>query len=111
MARRNVLSGALLEEDTLTVDELACACAVSPDWIVERVEAGLLGQVAVSTGEMRFASAQLIRARRLAFAERGFECNQEVAALVADLIEEVERLRRQLQSTRLVAGRQEMLDL
>jgi chaperone modulatory protein CbpM len=106
MAHANVLSGVLLEEESLTVEELACACAVSPEWIVERVESGLLGHVSVTTGEMRFASVQLIRARRLAFAERGFECNEEVAALVADLIEEVERLRRELQSARSVAGRE-----
>jgi hypothetical protein len=31
--------------------------------------------------------------------ERRFDANQEVAALVADLIEEVEQLRRQLQAT------------
>jgi chaperone modulatory protein CbpM len=107
MAHANVLSGVLLEEDALTVEELARACAVSPEWIVERVEAGLLGHVSVTTGEIRFVSAHLVRARRLAFAERGFECNQEVAALVADLIEEVERLRRELQAARSKAGRLE----
>jgi chaperone modulatory protein CbpM len=106
MAQANVFSGVLLEEETLTVEELACACAMSPEWIVARVEAGLLGHISIATGEMRFASAQLVRARRLAFAERGFECNEEVAALVTDLIEEVERLRRELQSARSVAGRE-----
>ena len=43
---------------------------------------------------MRFTSAQLLRARRLADIERTFEANEELAALVVDLIEEVERLRR-----------------
>jgi chaperone modulatory protein CbpM len=50
---------------------------------------------------MRFASAQLVRARRLASTERRFECNPEAAALIADLIEEVERLRRELQAVRV----------
>jgi chaperone modulatory protein CbpM len=104
MGHAKVLSGVLLEDETLTVEELARACAVSPGWVVERVEAGLLGHV-IASSELRFASAQLVRARRLAFAERGFECNQEVAALVADLIEEVERLRHELQVVRTVAGR------
>jgi chaperone modulatory protein CbpM len=35
-----------------------------------------------------------LRARRLADIERTFEANEELAALVVDLIEEVERLRR-----------------
>lgn len=100
MAQSNVLCGVLLEEETLTVEELARACAVAPEWVVERVEAGVLGHVSIAAGEIRFASAQLVRARRLAFAERGFECNPEIAALVADLIEEVEQLRRELRAAR-----------
>jgi chaperone modulatory protein CbpM len=86
----------LIDEETLDLHELASACAVSPAWVVERVEAGLL-ECNSSGSEMRFASAHLVRARRMVTTERCFEANQEVAALVADLIEEVEQLRRQLQ--------------
>jgi chaperone modulatory protein CbpM len=42
---------------------------------------------------LRFTSVQLLRARRLADIERTFDANDELAALVVDLIEEVERLR------------------
>ncbi len=97
MTRETLLSGALLEEDALDVQELASACAVGPEWVVEHVQAGLLSCASSTGGEMRFASAQLIRARRMATTERSFDANQELAALVADLIEEVERLRRELQ--------------
>ncbi|MGZ8994515.1 MAG: MerR family transcriptional regulator [Burkholderiaceae bacterium] len=86
----------LIDEETLDLYELASACAVPPTWVVERVEAGLLACSAFG-GEMRFASAHLVRARRMVTTERCFEANREVAALVADLIEEVEQLRRQLQ--------------
>ncbi len=96
MTRDKVCSGTLLEEQALDVQELASACAVAPEWVVERVQTGLLSCTS-SGGEMRFASAQLIRARRMAATERSFDANQELAALVADLIEEVERLRRELQ--------------
>ncbi len=44
-------------------------------------------------GTWRFTSVQLLRARRLADIERTFDANDELAALVVDLIEEVERLR------------------
>lgn len=91
-----VLTGAVLDEVTLSLDELARACAVEPQWVVVRVEAGLLGCVRGSTDEWRFASAELLRARRLAALERDFDANEELAALVADLIEEVQRLRAQL---------------
>ena len=87
----------LIDEQTLDLHELATACAVPPTWVVERVEAGLLA-CSSSAGEMRFASAHLVRARRMVTTERRFEANQEVAALVADLIEEVEQLRRQVQA-------------
>lgn len=88
----------LIDEETLDLHELASACAVPPTWVVERVEAGLLTS-SISGGEMRFASAHLVRARRMVTTERCFDANQEVAALVADLIEQVEQLRRQLPAT------------
>jgi len=88
----------LIDEQTLDLHELASACAVPPTWVVERVEAGLLACSSFG-GEMRFASAHLTRARRMVTTERCFDANQEDAALVADLIEEVEQLRRQLQAS------------
>ena len=88
----------LIDEETLDLHELASACAVPPTWVVERVEAGLL-ECSTFGGEMRFASAHLVRARRMVTTERCFEADQEVAALVVDLIEEVEQLRRQLPAT------------
>ena len=87
----------LIDEETLDLQELASACAVPPTWVVERVEAGLLA-CSSSAGEMRFASAHLVRARRMVTTERRFDANQELAALVADLIEEVEQLRRQVRA-------------
>ena len=37
------LSGVLLDESALSLDELARACQVEPDWVVRHVEAGVLG--------------------------------------------------------------------
>ena len=97
MAQDRVLTGVVLDEETLTIDELAQACRVERQWVVVRVEAGLLGTaVGGSRQEWRFASAELARARRLAALERDFDANEELAALVADLIEEVQRLRAKL---------------
>lgn len=89
----------VLDEDTpLTVEELARACAVAPDWIVERVEAGYLASFGGGRrhAEWRFASAELVRTRRLVSLERDMDANPELAALVADLMEEVQRLRQRL---------------
>lgn len=103
MAQHDVLTGVLLDEVALTVEDLARACAVEPQWIAERVEAGLLGGSSLKSVEWRFVSADLARARRLAALERDFDANQELAALVADLIEEVERLRGRLKAAGLPA--------
>lgn len=98
MIRNKVLTGVLLDEATLTVEELAHACAVEPRWVEVRVQAGLLNFAAGETGVWRFASAELVRARRLVTLERTFEANEDVAALVVDLIEEVQQLRTRLQA-------------
>ena len=81
----------LIDDDGLTIEELASACAVSCEWIERHVAGGLLERSGPET--MRFTSVQLLRARRLADIERTFDANDELAALVVDLIEEVERLR------------------
>lgn len=98
MTRNETVTGVLLDEATLTVEELARACAVEPHWIEVRVEAGLLSFAAEGAGGWRFASAELVRARRLATLEKTFEANEDVAALVVDLIEEVQQLRTRLRA-------------
>jgi len=81
----------LVDEGGLSIEELASACAVTCEWIERHVQGGLL-EVDQAVG-MRFTSVELLRARRLADIERTFDANDELAALVVDLIEEVERLR------------------
>jgi chaperone modulatory protein CbpM len=50
----------------------------------------------VQITEWRFRSGDLQRARRLLRVERDFDANEDVAALVVDLTEEVRRLRARL---------------
>ena len=91
------LSGFLLDDAALSIEELARACDVEPDWVVRRVRAGILGgEPAVQITEWRFRSHDLLRARRLLRVERDFEANEDVAALVVDLGDEVRRLRARL---------------
>jgi chaperone modulatory protein CbpM len=91
------LCGVLLDDAALTLDELAHACNVEPDWVVRRVRAGILGgQPALQVTEWRFRSADLLRARRLLRVENDFDANEDVAALVVDLSDEVRRLRARL---------------
>ncbi|TFW18844.1 MerR family transcriptional regulator [Duganella callida] len=93
---QTIISAVLVDDAALTLEELAQACAVEPDWVVARVRTGILldaGGGADDSGGWRFTSADLVRARRLCQIERQFEANDDVAALVVDLSEEIRRLR------------------
>lgn len=103
MTQNDIATGELLDEIVFTLEELARACAVEPQWIVERVEAGILGDGSVRVTGWRFTSRDLTRARRLRQLERDFDAAPELAALTADLIEEVERLKGRLRAAGLEA--------
>ena len=95
----NNVIGVLLEDSALSLEELARACAVEPDWVVQRVQTGVLlhgGPPAVQATAWRFTSVDLARARHLREVEAVFDANADLAALVVDLSEEVARLRRRL---------------
>jgi chaperone modulatory protein CbpM len=97
MQEREPLSGVLLEDAALSLDELARACNVEPDWVVRHVQAGVLGdELTVQVTSWRFRSGDLNRARRLLALERDFEANEQLAALVIDLGDEIRRLRTRL---------------
>jgi chaperone modulatory protein CbpM len=65
--------------------------------VVRHVQAGVLGgEVSVQVTSWRFRSGDLDRARRLLSIERDFDANEELAALVIDLGDEIRRLRQRL---------------
>ncbi len=89
--------GEIVEGRAFTIDTLARACGVAPDWVRTRVEAGIL-QVDGVASAWRFDSVTLVRARRILQLETIFESDPQLAALTTDLIEEVTRLKRQLRA-------------
>jgi chaperone modulatory protein CbpM len=85
------------QEDTwLTVEQVALAIGAEPQWLLARLEAGLIPQAELFAGAWRCEASALLRARRMREAERAFDAAPELAALVADLLEELDRLRPQL---------------
>lgn len=92
----DILTGALLEESWLTLEQIAAACTVEPKWLRHHLEEGLFPQTECVSGTWRFSSAQLRRARRMHEMERVFDAEPELAALVADLLEEMDALRARL---------------
>jgi chaperone modulatory protein CbpM len=72
------------------------ACAAPPDWVVEHVREGLLQAPGEAPSAWRFSSRDLWRAQRMRRLERDFDAVPELAALVVDLIEELEEVRARL---------------
>ncbi|MBY0474422.1 MAG: chaperone modulator CbpM [Nitrosomonas sp.] len=94
----------LLEDARLSLDELARSCRVSREWVIEHVQWGLLQNenlIEADPNVWIFDSRSFVRIKRIVAIERDFECNPELAGLVADLIEEVELLRTRLKASGL----------
>ena len=96
MVEYNAIKGEVLDEASLTLEEFARACSVERHWVVERVKSGMLGNGTHYASRWRFTSRDLTRARRLRQMEFDFDAEPELAALVTDLFEEVDRLRGRL---------------
>lgn len=91
----------LLDDTRLSLEELSVSCTVSCEWVVQHVQAGVLPaepgpDFDPDPSRWGFSSRDLLRARRLYALERDFDANPELAGLVADLFDELERLRGRL---------------
>ncbi len=92
-----LLSGEIVEDYTmLNLDDLSRLCSVDRTCIVELVEEGVLRVIEVNSAEWRFSGAALRRARTAMRLQRDLEINLAGVALALDLMEELDRLRRQL---------------
>ena len=92
MTAADRLVQALLDDVLLSLDELCRVAEVPPQWVTQRVAEGLLPTPAGTLGSWRFDTLVLHRVRRMARIERDFEAPPELAALVADLEDEIARL-------------------
>jgi chaperone modulatory protein CbpM len=97
MVQSTPLNGVLLDEVALSLEELARACSVEPDWVIRHVRAGVLGSTeGTEVSTWQFRSNDLVRARQLLSVEQVFDANEDIAALVLDLGDEIHRLRARL---------------
>ncbi len=98
------IDAVLLEDTTFSLDELTRSCQVTREWVIERVQWGLLLNEDLAHADPDswfFNSRSFMRVKRIVAVERDFECNAELAGLVADMIEEIEHLRAHLKTARL----------
>jgi chaperone modulatory protein CbpM len=102
MHDRPILIGALLEDACLTLEQLCSACAVSPEWVAGHVLEGRVRPTGDRPSQWRFGSRDLWRVHQIRRLEIAFDAEPELAALVADLLEELDTLRARLR--RIGAG-------
>jgi len=84
------------EEEALTLAELSHACAMHAEWVVSLVEEGVLEPSGRGPASWRFSGASLRRARSAARLQHDLGINVAGVALVLDLIDEMETLRKRL---------------
>jgi chaperone modulatory protein CbpM len=90
------LSGEIVEESVvLSVSDLSRMIRVDERHIVELVEEGVLSVLEIDASEWRFSGASLRRARVALRLEHDLGLNLPGVALALDLLEELERLRRE----------------
>ena len=95
------LRGSILEEATvLTVEDLSRICAVEQRRILAYVEEGVLDAVQIGAEDWHFRGPALRRARLALRLESDLELNLAGVALALQLMDELDRLRRELKATR-----------
>ena len=99
------LTGTLLDERAVfTLRELCRACGVHAELVMEMVEEGVLEPRGGTPAEWRFSGNAVIRAQKALNLTRDLRVNWPGAALALDLLEEVERLRRERPTLRRRRG-------
>jgi chaperone modulatory protein CbpM len=86
----------VLDSAALDLAQLAHACRQPTTWVVQHVRDEVLhidGGADQGHAQWRFSSRTLLRARRIAHLEHAFDADPQLAALAADLMEEVLALR------------------
>lgn len=89
------LSGIVLDDDLdFSLRELCRICAINAETIIEMVEEGVVEPQGVGPREWRFRATSLRRVQITLRLQRDLRINLAGAALVLDLLEELEELRR-----------------
>lgn len=96
MDDHDVLIGCAVEDAWLTLEQIAAACSADPEWLAQRLAEGCFPNTESVAGVWRFSATAIVRARRMRQFERDFDAAPELAALIADLLEESDALRARL---------------
>jgi len=92
----------LSDEHALELEAFAAACGTQADFVRLLVDEGLLAPANVEPA-WRFGGEEIARVRRIRRLQRDFEANLQCVAVMLDLIDEIARLRAQLQRAGITA--------
>ena len=96
MSDDDILTGTIAEDACFTVEQFCAVCAIEREWLIRHVEEGLIPVSGTVVTEWRFTTTTLARVRRMREIERTFDAAPELAALMADMVEELDELRARL---------------
>lgn len=95
--KQDILRGSVIgDEGVLSIEELARACRAEAQWIIELVAVGVLEPQGTEASRWRFRAADLTCARRVARLQRDFDASLDAAAVMLDLLDQIEQLRARL---------------
>jgi chaperone modulatory protein CbpM len=95
------MQGTLVDENTLlSLEDLCRICAIERSHVVQFVEEGVLEVASPDASGWRFRGGALRRARIAVRLQRDLELNLMGVALALDLMDEIERLRRDIKARR-----------
>jgi len=90
-----IVTGTVLDEDTsCTLAEVCGMCGVPADFILEMIDEGMLCPSGASPREWRFSALEIKRIQTTLRLQRDLRVNLPGCALVVELLEELEELRR-----------------
>ena len=91
------LTGLLLNDEcSLTLGEISRACQAHAEWVIELVEEGILQPGECTPEKWIFSGPSLGRARVVMHLQQDLGINLSGAALVLDLMDEIEEMRARL---------------
>ena len=91
------LTAELADAETLhSIEDLCLACQVDTDWIVELIEYGVIEPIGEVSADRRFSTLTLLRIAKAKRLERDLDLNAPGLAIVLDLLDEIDDLRRQI---------------
>jgi chaperone modulatory protein CbpM len=94
---QDILTGSVIgDEAVLSIEELARACGAEVQWVIELVAVGVLEPQGAEISLWRFRAADLTCARRVFRLQRDFDASLDAAAVMLDLLDQIEQLRARL---------------